>query len=55
MHALGLERINLLGLSMGGMIAQEVVRLEPALVNRLILAGTGHRGGSELVSVTVEK
>ena len=51
-HALGLERINLLGLSMGGMIAQEVVRLEPALVNRLILAGTGHRGGSELDRVT---
>ena len=26
-HALGYERINLLGLSMGGMIAQEIVRL----------------------------
>lgn len=30
-QALGYERINLLGLSMGGMIAQEIVRLSPSL------------------------
>ncbi|WP_202983211.1 alpha/beta fold hydrolase [Sharpea azabuensis] len=28
-HALGYVKINLLGLSMGGMIAQEVVRIVP--------------------------
>lgn len=44
--------INLLGLSMGGMIAQEVVRLAPSLVNRLILVGTGHRGGLGIDKVT---
>lgn len=49
---LGYDRINLLGLSMGGMIAQEIVRQESALVNRLVLAGTGHRGGLEIDRVT---
>lgn len=44
--------INLLGLSMGGMIAQEVVRLAPTLVNRLVLVGTGHRGGVGIDKVT---
>ena len=36
---LGYNRINLLGLSMGGMIAQEIVRMDSDLVNSLILAG----------------
>ena len=49
--ALGYDKINLLGLSMGGMIAQEIVRLEGNLVNRLILAGTGPRGGVEMDTV----
>lgn len=51
-RAMGYERINLLGLSMGGMIAQEIVRLDGQLVNRLILAGTGYRGGKEIDKVT---
>ena len=38
--ALGYDKINLLGLSMGGMIAQEIIRINPTLVSRLILAGT---------------
>ncbi|HEM5097476.1 TPA: alpha/beta hydrolase [Streptococcus suis] len=50
--ALGHEKINLLGLSMGGFIAQEIVRLDSQLVNRLILAGTGPRGGFEVDKVT---
>lgn len=49
---LGHEKINLLGLSMGGFIAQEIVRLDSQLVNRLILAGTGPRGGFEVDKVT---
>lgn len=51
-QALGYDCINLLGLSMGGMVAQELARLEPNLVNRLILAGTGPRGGKEVDKVT---
>lgn len=51
-RAMGYEQVNLLGLSMGGMIAQEIVRLDSQLVNRLILAGTGPRGGVEVDKVT---
>lgn len=50
--ALGYTKINLLGLSMGGFIAQEMVRLDSSLVHRLILAGTGPRGGLEIDKVT---
>ncbi len=51
-EALGHKKINLLGLSMGGFIAQEIVRLDSQMVNRLILAGTGPRGGVEVDKVT---
>lgn len=50
--ALGYNKINLLGLSMGGFIAQEIVRLDSHLVNSLTLAGTGPRGGIEIDKVT---
>src|SRR5215469_5064758 len=43
--ALGLARIDLLGFSIGGMIAQELTLLRPQLVRRLVLAGTGPQGG----------
>ena len=43
--ALGLTRIDLLGYSIGGMIAQELTLLRPQLVLRLVLAGTGPQGG----------
>lgn len=41
---LGAQRVHLLGHSMGGMIVQEVVRLAPERVNRLVLYGTGPLG-----------
>ena len=44
-RALGLERVDLLGFSMGGMIAQLIAAEEPQLVRRVILAGTGPAGG----------
>ena len=43
--ALGLERIDLFGMSMGGMVAQAIVGQAPGLVSRLILAGSAPRGG----------
>lgn len=52
MKKLGYDKINLLGLSMGGMIAQEIVRADNNLVNRLILVGTGPRGGHGIDKVT---
>ncbi|MCV3741346.1 alpha/beta hydrolase [Lentilactobacillus hilgardii] len=51
-HALGLKEIDVLSFSMGGMIAQELVAIEPSLVRKLILAGTGPRGGEGIENVT---
>ena len=51
-RALGLERVDLLGFSMGGMIAQVIALQEPQLVRKLILAGTGPAGGEGITNVT---
>ena len=47
----GYSKINLLGLSMGGMVAQEIVKLDNQLVNKLILVGTGSRGGKGIKNI----
>jgi pimeloyl-ACP methyl ester carboxylesterase len=41
--ALGLKQIDLLGFSIGGMVAQQIVVDRPELVRRLILVGTAPR------------
>src|SRR4051794_9833044 len=46
--ALGLKQIDLLGFSLGGHVAQELVLLRPRLVRRLVLAGTAPQGGPDL-------
>lgn len=43
--ALGLSQVDLLGFSIGGFQVQEVVLRHPQLVRKLILLGTGLRGG----------
>ncbi|MHC5905341.1 alpha/beta fold hydrolase [Streptomyces sp. S6] len=43
-EALGLERIDLLGFSIGGFVAQDMALVRPRLIRRLILAGTGPKG-----------
>jgi pimeloyl-ACP methyl ester carboxylesterase len=48
-NALGLERIDLFGFSMGGFVAQKVILDRPELVRRMILAGTGPEGGEGMV------
>lgn len=45
-RALGLAQVDLLGFSLGGFISQVIVTKEPALVRKLILAGTGPAGGA---------
>ncbi len=40
----GIERFHLLGHSMGGMIVQEMARLAPQRIDRLVLYGTGPIG-----------
>jgi pimeloyl-ACP methyl ester carboxylesterase len=49
LDALKLTTVDLLGLSIGGCIAQQVALDRPSLVRRLILVGTGPRGGEEIV------
>lgn len=44
-HALGLKAIHIVGFSLGGMIAQQLALDHRELVQRLILLGTGPRGG----------
>ena len=51
-RALGLGKVDLLGFSMGGMIAQVIAQDEPQLVRKLILAGTGPAGGEGIKNVT---
>ena len=44
-RALGLEKVDLFGFSLGGGVAQMVALQAPDLVRSMILAGTGPRGG----------
>ena len=44
-RALGLDKVDLFGFSLGGGVAQMVALQAPELVRRMILAGTGPRGG----------
>ena len=44
-RALGLTQVDLLGFSLGGGVAQMVALQAPELVRRMVLAGTGPRGG----------
>jgi pimeloyl-ACP methyl ester carboxylesterase len=51
-RALGFDRVDLFGFSMGGMIAQVIAQQEPRLVRKMILAGTGPAGGEGIDNVT---
>jgi pimeloyl-ACP methyl ester carboxylesterase len=52
--ALGLTKVDVLGFSIGGFVAQEIVLQAPDLVRRLVLVGTGPRGGEGMASLTPE-
>lgn len=44
-RALGLDKVDVLGFSIGGMQAQDLTLRHPDLVRKLMLLGTGPRGG----------
>lgn len=51
-RALGHDRVDVFGLSLGGMVAQALAIQSPGLVDRLILAGSAPAGGPGLTDMT---
>lgn len=49
--ALGFDTIDIFSFSLGGMVAQDLVVKHPELVRRLVLTGTGPRGGKDMDKV----
>jgi pimeloyl-ACP methyl ester carboxylesterase len=49
--ALGFDKIDVFSFSMGGFIAQDLIVKHPDLVRRLVLTGTGPRGGKDIDKV----
>jgi pimeloyl-ACP methyl ester carboxylesterase len=53
-RALGLKQVDVLGFSIGGLVAQEITLQAPDLVRRLVLVGTGPRAGENMDTGTPE-
>jgi pimeloyl-ACP methyl ester carboxylesterase len=51
--ALGFDTVDVFSFSMGGMIAQDLALKYPGLIRRLLLAGTGPRGGKDMDKVVL--
>jgi len=50
-RALGFEKVDLFGFSLGGFVAQDITLKAPELVRKLILTGTGPAGGKDIDKV----
>jgi pimeloyl-ACP methyl ester carboxylesterase len=53
-RALGFDQVDVLGISIGGFVAQEIALQGGDLVRRVILVGTGHRGNDMTASRSAE-
>ncbi len=53
-RALGLEQVDVLGISIGGFVAQEIALQGGDLVRKVLLVGTGHRGNDMTASRSAE-
>src|SRR6202163_2065148 len=53
-EALGLPKVDVLGFSIGGFVAQEITLQAPDLVRCLVLVGTGPRSGEGMATLTPE-
>src|SRR6266481_7785829 len=51
---LGLPKVDVLGFSIGGFLAQEITLQAPDLVRRVVLVGTGPRSGEGMATLTPE-
>src|SRR5712692_9165307 len=52
--ALGIKKLDALGFSIGGFVAQQFTMDRPDIVRKLILVGTGPRSGEGMASLTPE-
>ena len=52
-RSMGLKRVDLFGFSLGGGVAQMIALQQPQLVRRMILAGTGPRGGGGIDKMAI--
>ena len=48
-EALGLTQVDLLGFSLGGMVAQQAALERPSLVRKMLLVGTAPEGGEDIM------
>jgi pimeloyl-ACP methyl ester carboxylesterase len=46
---LGLTQVDILGYSLGGMVAQEIALQRPSLVRKMLLVGTAPEGGEDIM------
>jgi pimeloyl-ACP methyl ester carboxylesterase len=49
LDGLGLDSCDVLGFSLGGMVAQQMARERPTIFRRMILVGTAPRGGEDIM------
>src|SRR5215510_10827431 len=49
LDGLGVTSCDVLGFSLGGMIAQQIAQDRPSIVRRMILVGTAPRGGEDIM------
>ncbi|MBO3733076.1 alpha/beta hydrolase [Glycomyces sp. NEAU-S30] len=49
--ALGFDQVDVFSFSLGGMVAQALIAAHPDLVRRLVLTGTGPKGGKDIDKV----
>ena len=49
LDALGLAQVDVLGFSLGGMIAQQIALERPELIRKMLLVGTAPRGGEDIM------
>ena len=48
MHAIGLTKVNILAYSLGGFIGQLLLKENPGLIGKMVLVGTGPKGGKDM-------
>src|SRR5258707_10082873 len=49
LDALGIERCDVLGYSLGGMVALQMVQDRPSIFRKMMLVGTAPRGGEDIM------